>query len=297
MLHYTPLRYPGGKRRLALSVAALLEHNGLRDVKYAEPYAGGASVALRLLLEEYASEIHINDLSRPVFAFWHSVLNETEELCRRIDRVKVSMREWQKQRAIYLRRETADLADVGFATFFLNRTNRSGILNGGVIGGKKQGGEWKLDVRFNKVELTRRIRMIARFRNRINLYRMDAMDFSKELARTLGPKSFIFYDPPYIEKGEGLYLNEYDLAGHRAIEAHVLKQRIPWAVVYDYAAVKHDLFASNRRLVYWLHYCSQDRHQGREVMYFSDRLSLPPTSKLLGNKMHIVRNLSRLKPS
>ena len=156
MPFYTPLRYPGGKKRLAPVVMRLLEVNGLKDIEYAEPYAGGASMALTLLFEEYASAIHINDLSRPVYAFWHTVLNEADELCRRIDRVKVTMREWHRQHKIYEQRETADLADLGFAAFFLNRTNRSGIIGGGVIGGKGQGGDWKLDARFTKADLIRR---------------------------------------------------------------------------------------------------------------------------------------------
>src|ERR1700704_5522070 len=123
----TPLRYPGGKRRLAPVIMGLLEANDLRDIDFAESYAGGASVALALLFEEYAATIHINDLSRPVYAFWYLVLNDCEALCRRIKRVKVTMREWKRQHAIYELRDTADLDDVGFAAFFLNRTNRSGI--------------------------------------------------------------------------------------------------------------------------------------------------------------------------
>jgi DNA adenine methylase len=141
MPFYTPLRYPGGKRRLASVVVSLLNENGIKDVQYIEPYAGGAAIGLMLLLEEYASVIHINDLSRPVYAFWHSVLNHTAEMCRRIERTKITMREWHRQRAVYDMRESVDLLDLGFATLFLNRTNRSGIIAGGVIGGKNQTGD------------------------------------------------------------------------------------------------------------------------------------------------------------
>jgi DNA adenine methylase len=161
MPFYTPLRYPGGKRRLAPTVMRLLESNGLRDVEYVEPYAGGASLALALLLEEYASAIHINDLSRPVYAFWHSVLNDTANLCRRIESVEVTMEEWYRQRAVYDQRDTEALDDLALATLFLNRTNRSGIIAGGVIGGKNQTGKWGLDARFNKSELIRSNRLGA----------------------------------------------------------------------------------------------------------------------------------------
>src|SRR6185436_10707617 len=176
MPHYTPLRYPGGKRRLAPVVMRLLEENDLSDVQYVEPYAGGAAVGLALLFEEYASVIHLNDLSRAVYAFWHTALNENDELCRRIENAAVTMREWKKQKAVFANQAGADLADLGFATLFLNRTNRSGILSGGVIGGQEQTGNWLIDARFGKTELIRRIRKIGRYRQRVKIYQKDALE-------------------------------------------------------------------------------------------------------------------------
>ena len=152
----------------------LLERNRLRDIHYVEPFAGGAAIALELLFCEYASTVHINDLSRPVYAFWHTALHGNAELCRRIKRARMDMTEWRAQRAVYERRETAALNDLGFAALFLNRTNRSGIIGGGVIGGKKQAGTWRLDARFNTEELVRRIRRIGRYRGRILLYASSA---------------------------------------------------------------------------------------------------------------------------
>ena len=146
----------------------LFEANDLTDIDYAETYAGGASIALALLLQEYASTIHINDLNRAVYAFWYLVLNDCDALCRRIERVRVSMAEWRRQRAIYEERDTAALDDLGFAAFFLNRTNRSGIIHsGGMIGGNDQTGNWKIDARYNKVELIARIERIADYSNAI----------------------------------------------------------------------------------------------------------------------------------
>jgi DNA adenine methylase len=131
MPYYTPLRYPGGKRRLVTTITRLLEANDLKDIEYCETYAGGAAIALALLMEEHASKIHINDLSRAVYAFWYTILNDNAELCRKVEKAKLTMKEWRKQRAIYDLRETPDLTELGFATLYLNRTNRSGYFLAG----------------------------------------------------------------------------------------------------------------------------------------------------------------------
>lgn len=293
--YYSPLRYPGGKRRLTNTVFAILERSGLKDIEYAEPYAGGASLGLALLFEEYASVIHINDLSRPVHAFWQTALNRTDELCERILDTGVNMEEWTRQRAIYADRESADIVDLGFATLFLNRTNRSGIIGGGVIGGKAQGGAWALDARFNKPELVRRIHRIARYRDRIRLYGMDARDFTDSVVRKLGSNSLTFLDPPYIERGKGLYMNTYSLSDHAEIERAVANLRTPWLVTYDAAAVEHGLYSQFRRIAYGLEYTAQGRYRGMEFMFFSDTWNVPPLSDLSAPRVHIIPDKCRLR--
>ena len=284
MPFYSPLRYPGGKRRLVASITRLLEANRLKDIEYAEPYCGGASIALALLFDEYAATIHINDLSRPVYAFWHTVLNDTAALCHRIEKTKVTMREWHRQRAVYEHQADAPLSELGFAAFFLNRTNRSGIITGGVIGGQDQSGKWKLDARFSKDELVRRIRRIARYRSRINLYQQDALEFTNGVVTALPGNAFVFYDPPYIDSGASLYLNRYELNDHRQLARRVMTLDRSWAVTYDYqAAVRHNLYPMHRRVAFTLWYNAQERRGGQEAMFLSQRLTLPADWRVEGD--------------
>ena len=203
----TPLRYPGGKTKLYLLVKELIKVNNCKT--YIEPYAGGAGVALKLLFNNDVQKIMINDFDKAIYSFWYSVLNYTDELVKKIEETPITMEEWYIQKNIYENKSNSNsILELGFATLFLNRTNRSGILKAGVIGGKSQEGNYKLDCRFNKVELIKKIKKIASFKSRIKLYNLDAEVFiRRNVSKT--KDSFTFFDPPYYKKGPGLYTNFY----------------------------------------------------------------------------------------
>ncbi len=279
MLFLSPLRYPGGKRKITNFIKLLYQSNDLLDGEYVEPYAGGASVALALLYDEYVRHIHINDLDQGVYAFWHSALNETESLCRLINDTTVTMDTWHNQRQVQ-KDSSASLLELGFSTFFLNRTNRSGIISGGVIGGKEQKGQWKLDARYNKHELVHRIEKIGRFKARISLYNMDAVTLITDLIPHLSERLLIYFDPPYYVKGQQLlYTNYYNPEDHKVVAKliHTLERK--WVVSYDDVPEIRALYQEYRHLSYGLNYSAQDRYKGAEVMFFCKNLEIPEVNE------------------
>lgn len=278
LIHFTPLRYPGGKGKLAAYVKRLMKTNGLLDGEYVEPYAGGAAIALELLFHEYVSRIHINDVSRPVYAFWRSVLEHTDELCKLVRDTPRNVDAWDAQKKILANEADHDVLAVGFAMFFLNRTNRSGILNGGIIGGRSQTGPWKIDARYNADELVARIEAIGKMRSRINLTRMDAVKFLRNGIKHWPEKTLIYCDPPYYVKGRDLYLHFYKHEDHEhianCVQDEITEQK--WIVSYDDVPAIRDLYSGCRRVVYGIGYSARTTRQGAEVMFFSEGLEIPP---------------------
>jgi DNA adenine methylase len=270
----SPLRYPGGKAQVINFLKLLMLENDLLGSEYIELYAGGASVALSLLFEDYVSAVHINDLNIGVHAFWQSILHQTDDFCALVDEIPLTVEEWQRQRGIAASNDSGVL-ERGFATFYLNRTNRSGIIRGGIIGGLDQSGPWKMDARFPRAELIRRIRKAARFRSRITLTRVDALDLLLLNSPSTDTCRFYFLDPPYYSRGERLYDNFYSYEDHQKIHDAVINLGDPWIVSYDAAPEIMRMYGECCSLRYSLSYSANSRVRGSEVMFSSSGLALP----------------------
>lgn len=277
LVHFTPLRYPGGKGKLAAYVKQIIRENKLYDGEYVEPYAGGAAIALELLLQEYVTKIHINDLSAPVYAFWKAVLNDTNGLCKLIKDTQLSVTSWRRQKRIFSHPSDHSSLALGFATFFLNRTNRSGILNGGVIGGLDQTGPWKIDARYNADELIFRIECIANLRKRIKLTRSDALALLRYGLPRWDERTLIYLDPPYYERGRELYYDYYRQIDHEKLAAFIAANmnNQSWIVSYDNVEAIKKLYSGFRHIVYDVGYSARETRQGREAMFFSPGLAIP----------------------
>lgn len=276
MAFYTPLRYPGGKGKLSYYLKEVIQHNSLLDCHYIEPFAGGAGVALELLMQEYVSKITINDYDPAIYSFWHSILNNSDDFCEKIECTEITMETWYQQREILRSNNYDDRLILGFAAFFMNRTNRSGILNAGVIGGKEQAGKWKLDVRFNKPDLIKRIKKIAGYKDRIFIKNEDTLDLLINLSLKPHENTFMYLDPPYYVKGQELYRNFYEHQDHVDIKNQLIKMPVlHWVATYDNTKEIKEIYKNQKVMDFDLQYSAQSKRVGSEVMIFSDNLHIP----------------------
>jgi len=274
----TPLRYPGGKQKIAPFIAEILQYNNISDINYVEPYAGGAGVAVSLLLNNKVKKIHLNDKSIPIYSFWKTLIKNTEWLCKKILLSSLTIEEWKRQREIFKNTDKHSIEEIGYATFYLNRCNRSGILNGGVIGGLDQNGNWKMDARFQKKTLINRIEAIANVGDSIKVTKYDAEKLLANLAES-SKKYFIYCDPPYINKGDKLYLNHYTKEDHKRISKLIKSiKNNHWVVSYDCNDYISDLYKKRKKFIYNLRYNASRVYYGQELFIFSNSLKIPKES-------------------
>jgi DNA adenine methylase len=271
----TPLRYPGGKGRLGPWLSHVLAHNDLNGGWYIEPYAGGAGAAIYLLRERHVEHVVINDADPAIFAFWWSVTKHSSQFVPLIKKAKLSVREWERQRKVLSEPTKHDRLELGFAAFYLNRTNRSGILAGGLIGGKEQDGPYKMGARFDKTSLSERVRAIGSLSKRITVLGLDALELLRDVGPGFPQKSLVYVDPPYFAKGRLLYRNHYALQDHAAIADCLSWASFPFVVTYDDCAeIRHlyrDFLASRFRLQYSTH---ETRPRASELVFYQN-LTLP----------------------
>lgn len=254
-------------------VGAMLRINGLEHGRYAEPFAGGCGLALSLLYGGYVADIHINDIDPAVWAFWHCVLNRTDELIDLVDTTPICVDEWRHQRSTHQAGDLRDVVSLGFSAFFLNRTNRSGVIgSGGVIGGLSQAGNYLIDCRFQREDLIRRIRRVSRYRERIHLTNLDALEFLDTCESKMPENLFLFVDPPYYKKGRELYTNFYGPKDHIKLSRKILSMNQPYILTYDDVPEIRKLYRARRQYMFGINYSLNEKRLGKEILIASKGL-------------------------
>ncbi|MEP3422935.1 MAG: DNA adenine methylase [Erythrobacter sp.] len=266
----TPFRYPGGKAFIADMLRSRIEDWISGDAEYAEPFAGGAGAAIRLLADGVVRRIRINDADVRIHAAWDAIINQTDRFIETMEACDLSVDEWRVQADLVKNPSHATSNfDLGFATFFLNRTNRSGIILGaGPIGGYEQTGKWKLDARFNKKALAKRIEWLGSRSSQITLSCKDGISFLRQASkRQYAERTFFFVDPPYVQAGSRLYLNAMNEAKHRRL-AEILQSGAlrHWFVTYDQAPLIEDVYSQAGMSTIEVPYSLQARRKESERM-------------------------------
>lgn len=264
----SPLRYPGGKAALAGLFADIISDLGLQKPRYIEPYAGGAGAGIALLRQEIVDHLVINDIDPAVHAFWRAIVEHNEQFVEMVRSVPLSVTEWTRQRQIYRAKDNGDIVSLGFSFFYLNRTNRSGVLNAGVIGGQNQTGNYKIDARFNRDTLAERLEAIGALADRITVTNLDGRTVIQNYA---GEKSaFLYIDPPYVQAGSHMYLNAFDSRDHRALSKIVnAVEKAHWLMTYDVAPIIERLYATQFQCRLELSYSARYPGKAEELLIAS----------------------------
>lgn len=279
--YYSPLRYPGGKSSLYDFLLRSIEYNRISNPIYVEGFAGGAGAALKLLMLEQVDDIYLNDKDVFIYKFWKSVLNNTDELCKLISDSKPTVKNWKFRNSVLnskARQDQMSDVQIGFTAFFLNRCNRSGILRSGPIGGHDQSGEWKIDARYNKAELVKRIEKIALYKERIKLYNLDIISFLKKMENEMEDKSnvLLYLDPPYVLQGKELYRHYFNDGAHRKLAGYLQKEStFNWIVSYDDNPLIHQVYKEVTKNIFEFNYFVNRTKVGRELVICSKQFALP----------------------
>jgi len=278
---YSPLRYPGGKAKLAPFMEEIVKKTGHVGGTYIEPFAGGAGIALELLEKGTVNEIVINDLDKGIYSFWRAILSETDRFIEKIESVPLTINEWNNQKNIIKDLGNKYSFELGFATFYMNRTNRSGIIKGGVIGGVSQNGNWKMDARFNRGTLVERIIRIAKKKKRIHIYNKDVYSLIKNYLPIYGDNTFVYFDPPYFNKGKQLYLNFFSYEDHVRIEKMLTKLvSCDWVISYDDVQEIADIYSNHTLRRFDLNYSASVKRKASEIIVFKTEGMIPSIKKL-----------------
>jgi DNA adenine methylase len=244
---------------------------------------------LSLLLENRVDRIIINDYDKAIYSFWRAIKEETWKFIHLVQETPVSIEEWKKQKNIYSTENKKYSLELGFAAFYLNRTNRSGVLNGGPIGGLEQSGNYLLDARYNKAELINRIERIARKKKDISIYNKEVRTFISDIIPQHQEQGFVYFDPPYYKKGQELYKNFFKPDDHETIAASIMQNvQCDWIITYDDVPQIEALYKQYPMKKMVLRYSiSSTSPSGSEIIIFKDNRYYPNQEQLEQNKIKI----------
>ncbi|MEI7867358.1 MAG: DNA adenine methylase [Candidatus Methylumidiphilus sp.] len=231
----SPLRYPGSKATFLKVVLEFIEVHGLKGREIVEPYAGSGIVSLSLVANNLVSHATLVERDPLLYSFWKAVFEHTDILLSSIEDININMDTWYELRVLLKHKipENELIPDLALACLFFNRTNFSGVLHSGPIGGKDQSSDYKLDCRFNKKDIISRIRQISSLRDGVSVKFGDALEFLQKANIQNHEKRFFYVDPPYFKQGRKLYRYYYKVIDHKRLYDILSVATFPWLLSYD----------------------------------------------------------------
>ena len=283
----SPLRYPGGKSKLTKFVSHTLGINRIKNPIYCEPFCGGAGVAIKLLLDKKVQGIILNDYDIAIYSFWNAVLNDTDELLNAIQETPVTISEREKQKEFYTSKSQLKKYDfeLAFATLYLNRTSVSGVIKGGVIGGKNQDGKYKIDARFGKENIISKIKKIAEHKDQIRLFNLNATELIVDVLKKEDANSlFVFFDPPYYTQGKNLYTNFFKHKNHEDLGLAIkTMDEYFWIMTYDNEPKIYEIYKDYSPKRYKLQYSANVKIKETELFFNSPRTKVESFDRVIFN--------------
>ncbi len=235
MISTSPLRYPGGKARFTNFIWDAVVASNEQAKVFVEPFCGGAGASIALLESNKVQRIALNDLDPLVSSFWKIVFGKSRKskhdinwLINSIEATELSIEEWRRQKLL----KPTTLREAAWKCLYLNRTSFNGVLyKAGPIGGWTQKNR-KIDVRFNRERLMKRIQELYELREQVE--RVDSVNWRLFCSHYRRSKSaYLYLDPPYYNKADQLYGCLFDKKTHKTLRDYLTTLKTPWMLSYD----------------------------------------------------------------
>ncbi|MHB1439982.1 MAG: DNA adenine methylase [Cuniculiplasma sp.] len=291
----TPLRYPGGKTWLLDYVKEFIKFHKLELKAIIEPYAGSASVSIGLLREGLVDKAYICEKDPLIVAFWNAVLNQNEEFVEFIQSLEVSLETWLsfKKYLIFDSVHKYNTVELAGAFLFFNRTNYSGIIKGGPLGGKKQQSSYKFDCRFNREKIIEKIQGLHNLEGRLHVAEVDGISFMQRITSGTAENLLFYVDPPYYGAGRELYRYFFTDGDHENLSIFLKKLEHPWLLSYDDAEFIRDLYTNNEKFPVYTDYQSGNLRRNVRELLISNYL-IPPLAPSIKEEGRYHRNKTRI---
>jgi DNA adenine methylase len=249
----SPLRYAGSKRKLFNYLERVLTHNKFLPQVLVEPFVGGGNIFLNFLSHHEGSTAVIADKDELVYSFWKTLFSDPKYLVNFIRKAKVNLKTFDYYRYISSHSTGFSRRQLAETCLFLNRTSFSGILNdsAGPIGGREQKSIYKINCRFGRKNLIKKIKNISAFKNRVVILPYSWEETLKYVATKIEYKnaSLLFYlDPPFYKKADQLYRYHFDDITHKNLRDRLVKLEYPWILSYDRVKEIQNLYSAFTRI-------------------------------------------------